>query len=117
MKKIHFSRHANIRLKEARQKGIVKEDVIRACYKSKEELKYLRMGDTEKIYSYARSGRRFSFVVSKRNYGLKIITIIGLGDEEEWGNHCGKWRTEKASSRKDRQRKRKARWQMGYATP
>ena len=117
MKKIHFSRHANIRLKEPRQKGIVKEDVIRACYKSKEELKYMRMGDTEKVYSYARSGRRFSFVVSKRNYGLKIITIIGLGDEDEWGNPYVKKGTKMASSRKDRQRTRKARWKMGYAAP
>jgi hypothetical protein len=73
--KVKFSYHANKRMREDRQKGIDKGDVI---YAARSFMPNSKIAVDMKIQNMrAKSGRRFDVVVAeKKNFRL-IVTVVG----------------------------------------
>jgi len=72
MKKVVFSGHAIMRMKEKRQYGITKDDVINWAQKLPGRITHLS------FKCFAESGRCFEIVVSDKDDIRTIITIIGI---------------------------------------
>ena len=76
-RRIHFSSHALQRLKEPRQHGIYKGDVIRACYHIKWIFDTPIPEKTKVEGLVSRTGRPFHIVVVDIPEGVRIVTVVG----------------------------------------
>ena len=77
MKRIEFSNHANKRLRERRQDGVMHEDVYAACHLAKEIL-FKGVPDNLRLSGFtSKAGVTFDIVVVDKDNYLLIVTVIG----------------------------------------